>query len=694
MTYYGKNIQINHYWEGVSQSQKEVNCKTEDLPTVNTPYKELKCGVAECHKLEDYKEFVSEANDGVSSCVRIDKNGKTMIGQYERGNFNGVVLESGEHNKIIISKYVEGYQDDSFLIIANTNNQTIEFKYKNKEGNYCSINYDAGDALNSLVLTHRKENGEQIDSVVVSNPQMDSTTIVKKASDNEDGKSCEEKLNELIGLENVKKMIKRLKALLVKNKTENAKPNLNMFFTGNPGTGKTEVARLLAGILYDNGIIKENKFIEVDRSGLVGRYVGESEKNTDQIIKNALGGVLFIDEAYSLYTGWDDKDYGNQVMDKLVKAMEDNKGNICVIFAGYKDAMEKLYSMNQGLASRINRKIDFPNYSVDELKQIANKFLADNNYKIDDDAMKEITEIMESRLSDKNFANARDVRNVLEAVYEIQAERTSEDSNNRTISIEDVQTYEEEAHVIKAKKDDKTKYFVNYNQIKEICLNKTDFNFNEQYVQEASVNIKILDKAFGNVVSEGSGFFITPDGLIGTCAHVIKDAKFIRIVVNIFTSKGKKITKTYNANIVGLDEKTDCGLIKIENPGEYEFSYYPIENGDILPNALDEVVMGGYPLGGERFEKISINIGRVQSYNKDQALGDESAFDKIYVDLTGSAGNSGSGVISKTSGRCIGIYAGASLGYSSNVQFKLNYSIPTKYLWDLLKKCSEEEKGE
>lgn len=685
----GKKVHITNYWEGTEMHSKDLPLNVENVPSLLLPFESLSKGDVLCNKNKDYREFVSTPKDGQSVACRFGNFGDIYLGSYRDGEFDGVVVEIYDQDKICIRKYIEGAPDDSFRLFANVNNQYLEFLAKNEDESFTSIFYDPSDSFHSLIVAKKDKEGKVVESTELSNPFADKEINVQQASDPDSDKSCEEKLNELIGLDTVKKMIKRLKAYLLKNKGEKVKPNLNMFFTGNPGTGKTEVARLLAGIFYDNGIIKENKFVEVDRSKLVGKYVGESENKTDEIIKSAMGGVLFIDEAYSLYTGWEDKDYGNQVIDKLVKAMEDNKGDICMIFAGYTADMEKLYTMNAGLASRIQRKIEFPNYSLAELKLIQDKFLKDNNYTISEEASNEVMEIMETRLNAKDFGNARDLRNILEGLYEIQAERTEEETDNRTLELVDVQVYEDEQHIMKVKKDNKSSYKIPVEKLLEISNHKNEaFDFNEQYIQEVSVNIKIQDKEFGNVLSEGSGFFINSEGLIGTCAHVIKDAPFIRVVANIFTSKGKKIKKTYNAEVVGLNEETDTGLIKICDPGENEFTFYPLEGKNVLPSILSSVVMGGYPLGGERFEKLSINEGKVQSINNDKRIDEEKGIDWIYVDLTGSAGNSGSGVIDKNTGRCIGIYAGASLGYSGNVQFKLNRSIPIKYLWDLIDSLS------
>lgn len=681
-----EKIRVDAFWEGRNLNTTSVDASVGSFPEVKFPFPEMKEGPVFAKTDTNYRLYVSEENDGKSVACKIENDGTVYLGGYSNSALNGLVLRMYSDSRIAIQNYINDKQDDSFALYANSRHQFFEFRFKEKDGTLTRICFDPNDALHTLIVATFDAEGKKKTESIISNPLYSETPLVKPASNNDDGKTSEQKLNELIGLESIKKMIKRLKALLIKNKDEKTKPNLNMFFTGNPGTGKTEVARLLAGILYDNGIVKENKFIEVDRSGLVGRYVGESEKNTDKIITEALGGVLFIDEAYSLYTGWEDKDYGNQVIDKLVKAMEDHKGEICIIFAGYKKEMDKLYTMNQGLASRINRKIDFPNYTIDELKLIAEKFLKDNDYTISNDGMKELLEIVETRIEDENFSNAREVRNILEAVYEIQAERTVDDLTNRNLNLDDLLVYEEEQHIIKGKKLDNTDYKVPYEELLKIANEEKAFVFDERFVEEATVNIKVSDKE-SNLLGEGTGFFINSDGLIATCAHVIKGADKIDVVVNIFTAKGKKINKKYDASIIGFDEHSDVGLIKINNP-DLDFTYYQLATSDYNPSLLTEVVMGGYPLGGERFDKISLNEGKIQSINKDSMLGERKDIDRVYVDLTGVPGNSGGGVIEKATGKVIAVYAGASIGWQQGISHTLNFGIHLKYLWDLMQKYS------
>lgn len=273
------------------------------------------------------------------------------------------------------------------------------------------------------------------------NSQKTSQKIATKKNTN----SLDE-LDKLIGLESVKTQLKRIRAILLKNKDSNEKLNLHMCFYGNPGTGKTVVARLMANIFYEAGVLPTNKLIETDRSGLCGQYVGQTAPLTHKKVKEAMGGVLFIDEAYTLCADSSGEDYGKEAIAALLKDMEDYKGKFCVILAGYKEEMEKMISLNPGFDSRINRKIDFPNYSIDEQLQIFNIMLAKKNYEITDDARNKLLDIFERLSKGKHFANARTVRNVLEGLIEIQAVRTMEDNNlendnERIIRIEDVEQY-------------------------------------------------------------------------------------------------------------------------------------------------------------------------------------------------------------------------------------------------------------
>ena len=254
----------------------------------------------------------------------------------------------------------------------------------------------------------------------------------------------EEELDQLIGLANVKRMIKKIKAYAKRNKGD-AGFNLHMCFYGNPGTGKTEVARILSRILYDAGVLDEAKLVETDGYGLLGRVVGETGPKTQAKINEAMNGVLFIDEAYSLAGGKANGgpaiNYGEEAAAVLLKEMEDHRGQFCVILAGYKDEMKKMLSTNPGFESRIQFTIEFPDYTREELGEIAKMFLAKKQYVIEEDALERMLDITDYYRNQLNFANARTVRNILDQVIMNQNLRTEDLDDDGTIIIDDVEDY-------------------------------------------------------------------------------------------------------------------------------------------------------------------------------------------------------------------------------------------------------------
>ena len=256
----------------------------------------------------------------------------------------------------------------------------------------------------------------------------------------------EKELNRLIGLSSVKDSIKKIRAYTLANK-KGGGLNLHMCFYGNPGTGKTEVARIIAGILYENKILPSKRVVEVDRSGLVGQYVGETPQKTMQAIRRAMGGVLFIDEAYALIPkdggAWD---YGQEAVATLIKAMEDYRGKFCVILAGYKNQMLELLSTNPGFKSRIQFELDFPNYSRNELKQITTLMLSNRKYTIADIAMDKLLDVTDVKRKEPNFANAREIRNILDQVIMCQNLRTV-DTEDHELGIVDVNRYIADAKI-------------------------------------------------------------------------------------------------------------------------------------------------------------------------------------------------------------------------------------------------------
>ncbi len=252
--------------------------------------------------------------------------------------------------------------------------------------------------------------------------------------------------NELVGLAPVKTRIREIAALLLVERVRrkfglsSEAPTLHMSFTGNPGTGKTTVAMRMAQMLHRLGFVRKGHLISVTRDDLVGQYIGHTAPKTKEILKRAMGGVLFIDEAYYLYRAENERDYGQEAIEILLQVMENQREDLVVILAGYAGRMEKFFASNPGFRSRIAHHIDFPDYAEGELLAIGELILAKQNYKLSRDGREALTRYIFARRRQPHFSNARSIRNALDRARLRQANRIVRSAANGKITTEDLMT--------------------------------------------------------------------------------------------------------------------------------------------------------------------------------------------------------------------------------------------------------------
>jgi len=277
------------------------------------------------------------------------------------------------------------------------------------------------------------ESGSAVGTVdfadAVSDGEADVQSVVRESRVDEVLQELEQ---ELVALQPVKQRIREIAALLVIDRLRDEmglssqRPTLHMSFTGSPGTGKTTVALRMAAILHRLGYVEKGHLVSVTRDDLVGQYVGHTAPKTKDIVKRALGGILFIDEAYYLHRTDNERDYGQEAIEILLQEMEAERENFVVIMAGYRDRMEEFFQANPGMGSRVAHHIHFPDYSVDELMQIAQMMVAKQGYEMGDDTESALRSYIEHRLERPRFAHGRSIRNAVERARMRQANRLFE----------------------------------------------------------------------------------------------------------------------------------------------------------------------------------------------------------------------------------------------------------------------------
>jgi probable Rubsico expression protein CbbX len=252
--------------------------------------------------------------------------------------------------------------------------------------------------------------------------------------------------SDLVGLKPVKTRIREISALLLIDRLRRnvglsaGNPGLHMSFTGSPGTGKTTVALKMSDILYKLGYIRKGHLLTVTRDDLVGQYIGHTAPKTKEVLKKAMGGVLFIDEAYYLYKPDNERDYGSEAIEILLQVMENQRDDLVVILAGYKERMDVFYESNPGLASRIANHVHFPDYTSEELCQIGKMMLDEQQYRITSEGEEVLFKYIELRKQQPLFANARSMKNALDRARLRQANRLFETSANKTLTKADIVT--------------------------------------------------------------------------------------------------------------------------------------------------------------------------------------------------------------------------------------------------------------
>jgi probable Rubsico expression protein CbbX len=258
----------------------------------------------------------------------------------------------------------------------------------------------------------------------------DAVVSIKAEQDNLNISAVLDRLDrELVGLAPVKTRVREIAALLLVDRLRqrfgltSSRPTLHMCFTGNPGTGKTTVALRMAELLHGLGYLRKGQLVSVTRDDLVGQYVGHTAPKTKEVLKRAMGGVLLIDEAYYLYRAENERDYGQEAIEILLQVMEEERDDLVIVLAGYKDRMNTFFSSNPGMASRIAHHLEFPDFQRDELMQIGELMLVEQGYRFSPEARTAFSEYLDKRMQRPRFANARSVRNALDRMRLRQANR-------------------------------------------------------------------------------------------------------------------------------------------------------------------------------------------------------------------------------------------------------------------------------
>jgi SpoVK/Ycf46/Vps4 family AAA+-type ATPase len=384
---------------------------------------------------------------------------------FEEGLYQKAVKYAEEAYHIDCNEYITNYYLAKSLCYTNAKDQRIcslivQCKSIVSTEEACILELDylfRADKLDELKKIVRKENMFNPNSKLSTygNQLLSRINRAKEAPDSAgtgiDEKLLEdamEKINDLIGLSKVKEEILKYKKTILFEElrrqklgyTSDEKQRYNFIFSGNPGTGKTTVARLFAKVFKGLGVLKEGHLVEVDRSGLVGEYIGQTAVKTQKVIQEALGGVLFVDEAYAL-AGKGENDFGKEALETLLKAAEDYRGEVVVIMAGYKNEMNQLMEMNPGLKSRFNYFLHFDDYSEEELLRIAKRQLDKEGYYLTSSGEKAFVQVIAKRKVDEKFGNAREVEQVIRSAVEQKALNldmdhieTLEESQLRTIT--------------------------------------------------------------------------------------------------------------------------------------------------------------------------------------------------------------------------------------------------------------------
>lgn len=472
-------------------------------------------------------------------------------------------------------------------------------------------------------------------------------------------------LRQMIGLKSVKELVQTIvnrirynqklinKAIIDKSD----QISLHLVFTGNPGTGKTTMARIIGNTFKALGVVKKGHVVEVQRADLVAGYVGQTAIKTREVIETALDGILFIDEAYTLTRtgGGDSMDYGQEAVNTLLAMMENYRDRLVVIAAGYPEEMQHFIESNPGLQSRFTNYLQFEDYEIDDLWLIFQKIAQDKKYRVDLEAeskVKEYFEYLRAIKQGRNFGNGREARNLYAQALGLHEQRILPKMDH--LSTQEILTLT--ASDIPEPPED----FVKPSEVKpkkrkKVAIPLPTLAAHDLQAPEGLLNcLGFIDVAtYAGQEGSGSGFVISPQGHVLTCHHVVENAKKV-------TFRFEDTEKNLSATVIFSDKRSDLALIKID-PKEVEayekedtptLPYLPMSTKDEAPTIGKEIGLLGYPLGIQLGTKASYSKGVISSFRKRDEI------NLLQTDVSATHGYSGGPVFRLDTGRIIGVLTG------------------------------------